>query len=232
MSQPTGSTLHVTWIERSEIRGYCSCIRGVRSRHARAKHFLGPWKCPGGIPSMKPQYDFRTRRYVQYRRKSIWRSRSPSLAVVLAAAVALVFAAIISLLPQFRPAPPTTDGPSPVPNIEVIDGDTVRIRGQTYRLAGFDAPEADARCYNERVLADRATRRLSELVSQGDARLTRVRCPCPRGTEGTSECNFGRLCGRLTVRGRDVALTMIESGLARPYVCGATSCPPRRSWCG
>jgi hypothetical protein len=40
------------------------------------------------------------------------------------------------------------------------------------------------------------------------------------------------LCGSLTVAGRDVGQILISEGLAQAYVCNATSCPPRRSWCG
>ena len=31
--------------------------------------------------------------------------------------------------------------------------------------------------------------------------------------------------------GRDVGTTMIRAMVERPYICGATSCPPRGSWC-
>jgi endonuclease YncB( thermonuclease family) len=52
----------------------------------------------------------------------------------------------------------------------------------------------------------------------------------PVSTEGMRECNYGRACGVLTAHGRDVGATMIQEGIARPYVCGATSCPRRASW--
>jgi hypothetical protein len=35
----------------------------------------------------------------------------------------------------------------------------------------------------------------------------------------------------LKARGRDVGAILISEGLARSYVCGASSCPPRSSWC-
>src|SRR4051812_18529595 len=44
-------------------------------------------------------------------------------------------------------------------------------------------------------------------------------------------CNYGRLCGSLTVGARDAGQILIGEGLAHPYVCGATSCPRRRQWC-
>jgi hypothetical protein len=49
----------------------------------------------------------------------------------------------------------------------------------------------------------------------------------PRGTEGTPRCNYGRSCGVLAIRGKDVAEILIGEGLARRYVCGATRCPKR-----
>jgi len=117
--------------------------------------------------------------------------------------------------------------------IEVIDGDTVRFAGAAYRLVGFDTPERGdkARCDDERRRAEAATTRLRGLIASGDARLTRVACACRAGLEGTRNCNYGRLCGSLSVGGRDVGTILIGEGLAHSYVCSATSCPQRRPWC-
>jgi endonuclease YncB( thermonuclease family) len=118
--------------------------------------------------------------------------------------------------------------------IEVIDGDTVRLQGVIYRLAGFDTPERGdkARCDYERRRAEEARERLRKLVAGGGTSFQRVACACRAGQEGTKNCNFGRLCGSVSIDGRDVGEILISEGLAHPYVCAATSCPPRRPWCG
>jgi endonuclease YncB( thermonuclease family) len=55
--------------------------------------------------------------------------------------------------------------------VDVVDGDTVRIAGETFRLVGFDAPETyRARCPSERELGNWATFRLRQLVSGGGPR--------------------------------------------------------------
>lgn len=120
-----------------------------------------------------------------------------------------------------------------VASISAIDGDTVRTNGQVYRLVGFDTPESGslARCERERKLADAATNRLRQLIANGQPTLERVPCSCPPGTEGTQQCNHGRLCARLRAEGRDAGAILISEGLARPYVCGQTGCPRRQSWC-
>jgi endonuclease YncB( thermonuclease family) len=116
--------------------------------------------------------------------------------------------------------------------LEILDGDSIRTGSQVYRLVGFNTPESGhAQCPRERLLAAKATNRLQQLVASGALDLRRVPCACPRGTEGTGQCNYGRLCATLTVHGRDVGSTLIAEGLAEPYVCGPTSCPPRKSWC-
>ena len=117
--------------------------------------------------------------------------------------------------------------------IEIIDGDTVRFDGVVYRLVGIDTPERGdkARCEDERRLAEAATKRLRALVASGDAHLTRVMCACRPGQEGTRDCDYGRLCGSLSIGGRDAGNILIGEGLAHPYICGARGCPQRRPWC-
>ena len=117
--------------------------------------------------------------------------------------------------------------------IEVVDGDTVRSNGESFRLVGFNTPKSgfNAQCSSERALSARATDRLQQLLASGEPNLKRVACACDPGTEGTPRCNHGRLCGKLTVDGRDVGAILIAEGLAERYVCGTTSCPPRRNSC-
>ena len=170
------------------------------------------------------------------------------VAIILAIAVVVVFfarGAGPSSFAQSKAPPPrvvmgapltgaasSADAISPS-EITVIDGDTIRARGRTVRLVGFDAPESGslAKCDRERQIADRAAAHMRGLVAGGGLELRFVRCSCRPGTEGTSLCNYARAGGELRSHGRDVADIMIGHSLARSYVCGATSCPPRGSWC-
>ncbi|WP_210211002.1 thermonuclease family protein [Rhodomicrobium lacus] len=92
--------------------------------------------------------------------------------------------------------------------ITVIDGDTLRYDGVTYRLIGIDAPEIRrARCDAERTLAMLAKARLAQLVADPSATIE---------THKRRE-KYGRTLARLRVRGVDVGATLAAEGLALPY---------------
>jgi endonuclease YncB( thermonuclease family) len=158
---------------------------------------------------------------LQWRAGTGLRAKLPPMIGRFVLALALAFAASMATASPLDPG-----------QIEVLDGDTIRVAGETFRLVGFDAPESyRARCASERELGNRATFRLRQLVARGGLDLERVACSCRSGTEGTPRCNYGRSCATLTSRGRDVGVVLIAEGLARPFVCGRTSCPSRVSWC-
>jgi endonuclease YncB( thermonuclease family) len=117
--------------------------------------------------------------------------------------------------------------------IQIIDADTIHVGTKSIRLVGFNAPETwKPACPAEQLLGDRAKNRLHELVHRGRLELEMIACSCPTGTEGTPSCNYGRACGTLRSHGRDVGEILIAEGLAVPFVCGATRCPPTpRPWC-
>jgi endonuclease YncB( thermonuclease family) len=120
-------------------------------------------------------------------------------------------------------------------NVRVIDGDTIRVyhRAPNVRLVGFNAPETRrAACEPERVLGATATRRVRDLIKNGNLDFEYVACSCSPGTEGTNACNYGRRCGTLRSNGKDVGIILIAEGLAVPFKCGATRCPKTpRPWC-
>jgi endonuclease YncB( thermonuclease family) len=118
-------------------------------------------------------------------------------------------------------------------DILVVDGDTIRVSGVSYRLVGFDTPEKGdrARCDAERALAERATTRLRQLLALKGVTFTQIACACKPGTEGTHACNYGRRCGAVAVEGRDVGAILINEGLAHRYACSGWSCQRKKSWC-
>lgn len=138
------------------------------------------------------------------------------------------------------PAPALPDAGSLRPlargQFTITDGDTIRLNGAAKgtRLVGFNAPESiEPRCEAEGDLGRKAKARLRELVATATLELKMIPCSCPPGTEGTGKCNYGRSCGHLFADGQDVGDVLVSEGLAVPFVCGSTSCPPTpRPWCG
>ena len=171
--------------------------------------------------------------------------RKNKILALIAIGLSILVAVVYFLRPQIGPkiaGSPTKPLPEIIKpgetwlspsDISIVDGDTIRARGRTIRLVGFNSPETGnrARCPRERELGDRATSQLRSLVANGGIDLRMVPCACAPGTEGTSSCNFGRSCGYLRVHGRDVGSTLIAQGLAKPFHCGLYSCPPLPTWC-
>ena len=130
---------------------------------------------------------------------------------------------------------PASAAPIDPGDVRVIDGDTIRVyqKQPNVRLVGFNAPETRrAACDAERELGAKATRRVRDLVRNGNLDFEFVACSCPPGTEGTPACNYGRRCGTLKANGRDVGAILIAEGLAVLFQCGTTSCSKTpRPWC-
>ncbi|TBE02306.1 thermonuclease family protein [Rhizobium ruizarguesonis] len=173
-------------------------------------------------------------RFSRAGRRLRWRLRNLVIGFLIVAAVAVGQQEFDLGRAQFQPSPAALRV-SQSQEFTVTDGDTVHVVGDATgtRLVGFNTPEKfSPLCEHERQLGERASSRLRQLVAQGSARLTKVACACAPGTEGTSECNYGRSCGMLQVDGKDVGRILISEGLAVPFVCGKTSCPPTpRPWC-
>ncbi len=117
-------------------------------------------------------------------------------------------------------------GPYPATVLEVVDGDTLRVRVEVWigqslevlaRIRGIDAPELRARCDAERAMALAARAALAAAVPEGAVTLVAV--------EGDKY--FGRVVADVsTPAGIDLAALMRTNGHARPYDGEA-----RAGWC-
>jgi len=118
--------------------------------------------------------------------------------------------------------------------ISVVDGDTIDVAPDRYRLVGFDTPEISTPRRrvgpDERALGMKASARLKEIIAAGGLDLQPVRCSCPDRKIADGTCNFGRKCGLLTANGENVGATLIREGLAKSFICGRTSCPKMPVW--
>lgn len=118
-----------------------------------------------------------------------------------------------SATPTSSPAPATTTAGLPPPGrvpghaaevVDVVDGDTIHVvlrpgREETVRLIGINAPE------HGECLADRATRRLGELVAGRRVRLAR---------DVSDRDQYGRLLRYVSTGERFVNRVLVVEGLA------------------
>ena len=122
-------------------------------------------------------------------------------------------------------------GPVPATVIEVMDGDTVKVRARIWlgqdlstrvRLAGIDAPELNGGCARERALAERARAFLAGYLAAADGGPVEVRL---------FEVRYGKYARRVVARMEtaeaiDLGAALIAAGLAQPYDGGR-----RPTWC-
>lgn len=137
-----------------------------------------------------------------------------AVAAEVVAIVLLVFITVIALADDAAPVSPR--------DVYIIDGDTIRVRSETFPLVGFDAPEIGrtARCEREVEKGYAAKAAVVGFVSSGKPpTLQRIACSCPPSSslEGSQLCDYGRRCGTLRAGGEDVGKTLILAGLAKEY---------------
>ncbi len=120
----------------------------------------------------------------------------------------------------------TLKGPIPAKVLKVIDGDTVDVRARIWlgqsieirvRLDKIDTPEIKGKCALEKDLAQQAKNLVIQKTSDKNVVLRDV--------------HYGKFAGRVIGRievagGKDLAETIIASGLGRPYAGGK-----RQPWC-
>jgi endonuclease YncB( thermonuclease family) len=117
-------------------------------------------------------------------------------------------------------------GPIPAEIVEVIDGDTVKLRAHIWlgqevetavRLAGINAPELRGDCDAERRLAAAARDYLVTLLAGGAVSLRDI----------AYDKYGGRVVAQVSdATGRDLGTALIAAGYARPYDGGK-----RAAWC-
>lgn len=107
--------------------------------------------------------------------------------------------------------------------VNILDGDTIKIDGQTIRIVEIDTPESyHPRCEAELVKAFEAKDRLRQLLDSGKVTFK------PTGRD-----RYGRTLAKVFAGGTNVGKTLIAEGHALPYQPGAAAKLNRlQAWCG
>lgn len=101
----------------------------------------------------------------------------------------------------------------------VIDGHTIRYRGEDIQIEDISTPETrEAECPAEKALGDRAARRMAQLINQGPFDIVYD------GRRGKDR--YGRKFRLLERNGKSLSIILVEEGLAYRWD------GQRRSWCG
>ena len=134
--------------------------------------------------------------------------------VILAAMAASALAAFAAVSALTVPA---------AANVNIVDGDTVKIDGVTIRLVEIDTPETfRSRCEHELVLGLAAKARLRELLDAGAVTYE------PAGID-----RYRRTLARVFAGSVDVGERLLAEGHALRYQPGAAAKLTRlRAWCG
>jgi endonuclease YncB( thermonuclease family) len=102
-----------------------------------------------------------------------------------------------------------------------VDGDTLALGTERFRLVGFDTPETiQAACPAEREHGRRAKERLQALVTRGPVRLERA-----KGRD-----KYGRTLAVLFIGGEPAGDILVREGLAVPYT-GRIRRVVNYNWC-
>lgn len=116
--------------------------------------------------------------------------------------------------------------PANASDINLVDGDTIRIAGETIRIVDIDAPETyRPRCERELILGLKAKVMLRSILDAAAAGPVFVE---RHGTD-----RYGRTLARIFVGDIDVGSAMIASGRAVRWRSGRKAWQARfRHWCG
>jgi len=96
----------------------------------------------------------------------------------------------------------------------IVDGDTIKMYGTTYRLWGIDAPKTKQQCADGWPAGIEATKAISELM-----RGKTINC------EARGRDRYGRTIGLCRADGRDLGADMVRAGIAGLHYGGI-----RRRW--